>query len=193
VSEQNETVETIEYDVPDDISELSEPAEGAPYRTLLELWRTILQPARSGEMVNQPVSPQWATKMVTTYPGIGFSSVMAIHHGVFELAGELAAILDEEIDSDDECLKKITAAEDAEQNAVHYRNLLAGWQILLLQEELSWSPDDPDAAVTLAILSEVQQMFLGEMGLVPVHRGRPGRAVAEAERCPGRGPRTAGR
>ena len=161
----NESTETIE--VPDDVSELTgEGHEPAKYRTLLEIWRAILEPAVSGEMRKDPISPQWATKMVTTYPGVSFADVDDIHHGVFDMSAELAAILDEEIASDDECLKKATAEEDAQENGGHYRALLAGWQIHLLQVELAWRPTSPKAAVELAILSEVQQMFLGQTGLV---------------------------
>ena len=74
--------ETIELpDVPDDLSELGEAQPQAPYRTLLEVWRAVLEPAVTGEMRTDPISPQWATKMVTTYPGIGFADVEGIHHG----------------------------------------------------------------------------------------------------------------
>lgn len=157
-------IETIE--VPDDISSIPTPNEPAKYRTLLEIWGVILEPAVGGEMREEPISPQWATKMVTTYPGIGFKQVTPIHYGVFALAAELAGILKEEVASDDECLKKASAEEDAEENAGHYRSLLAGWQIHLLLKELEWNPEDDDAAVQLAVLSEVQQMFLGQTGLV---------------------------
>ena len=163
----NETVEPAEdFDVPDDLSGLGEAQPQAPYRTLLEVWRAVLEPARTGEMRTEPISPQWATKMVTTYPGIGFGQVEAIHHGVFDLAGTLAELLDDEIATDDEALKKVSAEEDAEENAGHYKYMLAAWQTTLLQEELNWRPSADDAAVQLAILSEVQQMFLGETGLV---------------------------
>ncbi len=158
-------IETIEFDdVPDDISEML-PADPGPYHTLLETWRAVLEPAGTGEMVKDPISPQWAVKMVTTYPGVGFTDVEAIHHGVFALAAELAELLDNEIKTDDECLKKATAEEDATENAQHYKDILAAWQIHMIQEELTWHPSHKDAAVQLAVLSEVQQMFLGEMGL----------------------------
>jgi len=159
--------ETIEFDdIPDDPSELTPEPNEAPYRTLLEVWRAVLEPATTGEMREEPISPQWATKMVTTYPGVGFADVEAIHHGVFELAAELAEILDSEIATDDECLKKASAEEDGTENARHYKDLLAAWQVHLVQEELAWRPSHSGAAVDLAILSEVQQMFLGETGLV---------------------------
>lgn len=163
----NQPIETIELDeIPDDLSELGEAQPQAPYRTLLEIWRAVLEPAIVGEMRQDPLSPQWATKMVTTYPGVGFSDVEAIHHGVFDKAAELAQLLQDEIDSDDECLKKANAAEDEAENSGHYRNLLAAWQIYLVRQEMAWHPSNSTAAVELAILSEVQQMFLGETGLV---------------------------
>ena len=162
----DQPIETIEMpDVPDDVSTLL-PEEPGPYRTLLEIWRAVLEPAVAGEMRTDPISPQWATKMVTTYPGVSFADVEGIHHGVFDMAADLAQLLEDEIKSDDECLKKATAEEDAEENARHYKDMLAKWQVQLVQEELAWRPSDPDAAVQLAVLSEVQQMFLGEMGLV---------------------------
>lgn len=161
----NEPVESIE--IPDDVSELTDGGhEATPYRSLLEIWRAVIEPAAHGEMRKDPISPQWATKMVTTYPGIGFAQVSAIHHGVFDLAAELGDLLDEEIASDDECLKVTSAEEDVEQNSGHYRNMLIAWQTHLMLLELSWNPDEPGAAVDLAVLSEVQQMFLGQTGLV---------------------------
>lgn len=160
-----EPTESIEYDIPDDTSEL-DPPDDTPYHSLLEVWRTVLEPARSDEMRSDPISPQWATKMVTTYPEIRFSDVLAIHHGVFDMASDLGDLLDEEIATDDECLKVPSAEEDAIENGEHYRNILAAWQIYLLTKELHWTPNQVDAAIELAILSEVQQMFLGQTGLI---------------------------
>ena len=157
--------ETIEIDegVP---AGPEDDGEKEPYRSLLEIWRAVLEPAVKGEMVNDPISPQWATKMVTTYPQITFKDTAHIHVGVFEKAAELAKILDDEIATDDECLNVMSAEEDREHNSQHYLNLLAGWQIRLLEHELDWNPEDDDAALALAIWSEVQQMFLGQTGLV---------------------------
>ena len=160
----NEFTESIE--VFDDVSEIPAPHTPAKYRTLLEIWGVIIEPSHTGEMKEEPISPQWATKMVTTYPWIAFRDVRAIHEGVFEVAAELAAVLAEEVASDDECLKKSSAEEDAQENAGHYRSVLTGWQLALLKRELEWNPDDADAAISLAVLSEVQQMFLGATGLV---------------------------
>lgn len=181
MTEQEQYSETIEIDVPDDLSDLGEAQEQAPYRTLLEIWRAVLEPAVSGEMRDEPIAPQWAVKMVTTYPGVGFADVEGIHNGVFEMAAELSQILEDEIATDDEALKKATPQEDAEENAAHYKYLLAAWQIHILNEELAWRPGDRDAAVTLAILSEVQQMFLGATGLV-AHLEEIGFQFTEADR-----------
>lgn len=163
----NQPIETIEFDdIPDDLSDLGEATPPEKYRTLLEIWRAVLEPAVADEMRKDPISPQWATKMVTTYPGVGFGDVEAIHNGVFDTAAILAGMLEDEIASDDECLKKADATEDATENARHYKDMLAKWQVYLVEAELAWRPSHRDAAAELAILSEVQQMFLGEMGLV---------------------------
>lgn len=181
MNEPTQPTEHIEFDVPDDASELA-PEDPGPYRTLLEIWRAVLEPAAQGDMRKDPISPQWATKMVTTYPGLVFADVNDIHHGVFDMAAALAKLLDEEIASDDECLKQATAEEDHQENAGHYRNMLAGWQIHLLTQELSWNPSDKDAAVRLAVLSEVQQMFLGQTGLV-AHLDTIGFQFTEADQA----------
>lgn len=155
----NETLE-----IPDDLSEMPEAAEPAPYRTLLELWRVLLNTSRT--VPDEPVSMQWATKMVNTYPEIRYRDVEDIHVGVFALTAELADILDEIIESDDECLKKVDAQEDAEQNAHLYRRALIDWQVAFIEREARWRATDKGAARELAILSEVQQMFFGQTGLV---------------------------
>ena len=134
MSTEPTATESIEFDVPDDVSSLT-PEEPGPYRTLLEVWRAVLEPAVANELRHDPISPQWATKMVTTYPGVGFRDVEAIHHGVFDLAAELAELLNEEIATDDECLKKASAEEDAQENAGHYKYMLAAWQVHLVQAE----------------------------------------------------------
>ena len=70
--------ETIEYDVPDDLSGLGEAQEPEQYRTLLEIWRAVLEPSITGEMRNDPIAPQWAVKMVTMYPCVGFADSQVI-------------------------------------------------------------------------------------------------------------------
>ena len=155
----NETSE-----VPDDLSELPESETPKPYRTLLELWRALLSSSR--DIPNDPVSPQWATKIVQTYPEIRFKDVEDVHVGVFTMTAALADLLDEVIASDDECLKKADAAEDSVENAALYRRCLIDWQVFFVEREALWSPSQKNAAIQLAILSEVQQMFFGQTGLV---------------------------
>jgi len=155
--------ETIE--IPDNIEELfPKRDEEAPYRTLLEAWRALLSSAR--EIPDDPISPQWATKIVQTYPEVRFKDVEDIHVGVFHVTAELADILDEVIASDDECLKRTSAEEDAQENAHLYRRCLIDWQVFFVEREALWSPSQKNAAVQLAVLSEVQQMFFGPTGLI---------------------------
>lgn len=157
--QSNETIE-----IPDDLSEMPEAAEPQPYRTLLELWKVLL--ASSRNMIDEPVSPQWATKIVQTYPEIRFKDAEDVHVGVFAMTAALADILDRIIAEDDECLNKLDAQEDAEQNAVNYRRVLTDWQVYFVEQEAAWRATDKAAAVKLAVLSEVQQMFFGQTGLV---------------------------
>lgn len=174
----DQPIETLE--VPDDISEIGEPEEQKPYRTLLEIWRAVLEPSKN--MSTEPVSLQWASKMVQTYPEIRYKDVEDIHAGVFAVSAELLEKLNEIIASDDEALKKANAKEDAEENASLYRQALIDWQVYFIERELAWRPSHPDAAVELAILSEVQQMFLGQTGLV-AHLDSIGFQYTEADQA----------
>ncbi len=157
-----EIIETIEID------ENLPPEPEAPkasYHTLLEVWRAVLAPARNG-MQDQPISPQWATRMVQNYPQIAFHDTPGINTLFFHIVGELAQILDDEIATDDQCLKWSAAEEDVANNSGHYKELLISWQSHMLRRELEWDARDPDAPVMLAALSEVHNMFFGDKGLV---------------------------
>lgn len=159
----DQPIETVE--APDNIAELfPEQTEEKPYRTLLELWRALLSSAR--EIPDEPISPQWATKIVQTYPEIRFKDVEDVHVGVFTMTAALADILDEVIASDEECLNRADAQEDAQENAALYRRCLIDWQVYFIEHEAQWSPSQKNAATQLAVLSEVQQMFFGQTGLV---------------------------
>ena len=159
-------IETVEFeDIPDDASEL-DPPEGTQYHTLLEVWRALLKPAREGGMRDDPITPQWATKIVSTYQQVTYQMTPEVHARLFELVDALAQILDAEIETDDECLKHTSAEEDRTENSQHYLNLLRDWQVYLLRMELAWNPVHDNAAIELAALSEVHNMFLGQNGLV---------------------------
>lgn len=165
MNDDTQPIETIEFeDIPDDASELDAP-EGSTYHTLLEVWRALLAPAREG-MASEPVSPQWATKIVNTYPEITYRDTVRVNALLYQIVDELAGILDVEIATDDECLKHTSVEEDRTENSPHYMNLLRDWQIHLMLKELAWDPTDEEAAITLAALSEVHAMFLGQNGLV---------------------------
>jgi hypothetical protein len=157
-----EPTETIELDdIPAEVPDRPEPT----FHTLLEVWRAVLGPAREA-LRSDPITPQWAVRMVNTYPQVTFRDTPAINTMFLVIVGELSQILDEEIASDDQCLKWGSAEEDRENNSQHYKDLLTDWQVHMLRRELEWDPRDEDAAVMLAAMSEVHNMFFGEKGLV---------------------------
>lgn len=163
---QDPTIEEIlEQPIPDDASEVDAP-EPTPYRTLLEIWRAVIKPGRDGTARNRKISPQWATKIVSTYPEVTFAATPTVHHRVFDLVDALGQILDGIIDLDDQCLTYTSPQEDVENNTSHYLTVLTEWQVYMLRQEMEWSPTDQDAAAELAALSEVHGMFFGETGLV---------------------------
>ena len=78
---------------------------------------------------------------------------------------ELRDLVVAEIETDDECLNRLTAEEDSIDNAPHYRELLFQWQKRILEWEQAWDCTDPNAAVELAAISDVHAMFFGQVGL----------------------------
>lgn len=165
MTDQTPLDETVEFDVPDDAREL-DPPEQTPYHTLLEVWRAVLKPARDGTARSQPVTPQWATKIVSTYPEVTFRQTVDVHHLMFDLIDSLGQILDDIIKDDDQSLTHASPQEDVENNSAHYIRVLTEWQTYMLREEMGWNPLDANASIFLAALSEVHGMFFGEKGLV---------------------------
>lgn len=163
----NETVqgEVIEsFDMTDsDIESFLTGGEEPSFHPVLEVWREVLKPARDEKDVK--VTPAWANRMVTAYQGLDYSHMVSYRDNYFAKILELLDILDLEIASDLDCLKALTPEEDAERNAVHYKNLLLNWQLAVLQWELDWDTSAPDAAAELAAISEVHKMFFGQTGL----------------------------
>jgi hypothetical protein len=143
--------------------DITAEAGKAPYYTILEVWRAVLHPA-AGEKLSR-ITPQWANRIVNTFQGIKLSDMPRFRDKYFELILELGLALDEEIDGDDECLKHTSAEEDVEHNTGHYLNVLFTWQRIILQRELDWECTSHDAAIELAVLSEVHKMFFSENGL----------------------------
>lgn len=145
------------------VEDIIEDANKAAYHTILEIWREVLRPA-ANEMTKR-VTPQWATRVVNQYHGLTYKDMPAFRSEYFGSILQLAQILDAEIETDDECLKYISAEEDVEHNTHHYLNVLFAWQMQFMQWELDWDPAAPDAAIKIAALGEVHKMFFDPQGL----------------------------
>lgn len=160
-----EPVESIEMSDQDERDLEKLLAEGNPpeFHPVLEVWREVLKPAT--ELAKEKVTPQWASKMVATYPRVEFADMELMQHLYFAKIGELAEILDAEIATDKDCLTYRTPEEDVEENSDHYKNLLRDWQLAFLQWEMDWETTSPTAPVELAAISEVHKMFFGQTGL----------------------------
>lgn len=141
----------------------SEEAEAQPFYPLLRVWREILAPASDPKV--QRVTPQWATRLVSTHAGLTFADVQKVCDRYFERLGILTEILDAEIATDPNCLSYTTIEEDAELNRDHYLNLLMLWQQQFLLWELEWSCTADDAAIDIASADEVFRFFFGQTGI----------------------------
>jgi hypothetical protein len=161
----NDPVESIEFTDKDqeDLQKLLEEGVEPEFHTVLEVWREVL--SNGPELSKEKVTPQWATKIVSGYPGITFADMEDVQARYFGKIAELANVLDLEIKSDKDCLTYSTFEEDRVENSHHYKNLLRDWQLSFLQWELDWSTISHDAAVELAAISEVHKMFFGPTGL----------------------------
>ena len=139
-------------------------AAKADYHTILELWKSVIGPA--SREANTRITPQWATRIVNVYPGVTHADMVRFRDLFYERVTELANILDIEIEQDDESLKRTSAEEDAEENRGHYINVITMWQKAALLWELDWDCTSPDAAVGVAVMSEIHKMFFEQNGLI---------------------------
>ena len=169
MEQPQEPFETVELPVTDtdkaDLHQLySEPdAEPPGFHPILQVWREVLAPAR--DEIDTKVTPQWASRIISSYIGLGFEDMVMFRNRYYAKLMEMMAILDEEIATDPECLTYSEAADDARHNAGHYKNLLLDWQLRLLDWEMAWDTMAIHAAVELAAVSEVHKMFFGPNGL----------------------------
>jgi len=156
---QDETTLEGQLTVEDIIAE----ANGAAYHTILEVWREVLKPADAER--SKRITPQWATRVVGSFRGVTYADMPAFRELYFSKILHLASILDDEIASDDECLKVITPEEDVERNTSHYLNVLFAWQMQFMQWEIEWDAESPTAAIEVAALAEVHKMFFDPQGI----------------------------
>lgn len=133
------------------------------FRPILMIWREVLRNAHKEK--DSRVGPAYASRIVQSYAGVGFGAVELVKDLFFEHIIALLAILEHEIDGDENCLTYDDPAEDREHNGHHYKNLLLLWQQAILSWELDWETTDPDAGARLAAISEVHTMFFGPTGL----------------------------
>ena len=145
------------------IEDLMAEAKGASYHPILKVWREVLVPART-ERHNR-ITPQWASRLVNTYPGITFPDVLGFKDLYFDRIETMLGVLEDLIDTDSECLTPSTPEEDVEHNADHYLQMITNWQIVILRWELEWDCQDPRAPIELATIAEIHKMFFGEQGL----------------------------
>lgn len=139
------------------------PEEAPQFHPILHVWRVVLEPAESERTAH--ITPQWASRIVNTYPGLTFADMPTFRDAYFDKVADLKKILDFEIESDDECLNVTTPEEDVEHNSDHYINILTNWQLTVLDYELDWDCAADWAAADLAATAEVHRMFFGETGL----------------------------
>src|SRR5690242_15373030 len=139
-------------------------AEKATFVPVLKAWREALKPAAKDATAR--IEPSWASRICAQYPQLTFGDMVEFRSRYFGKIAALQAILDAEIDTDEECLNTTSPEEDVAQNAMHYKNLLTDWQLQFVEWEMAWDCADPGAAAELAAMSEVHKMFLSQEGLV---------------------------
>lgn len=139
-------------------------AKGAGYHTILEIWQKVIAPGRTER--HKPIAPQWSVRIITQYPGIGFTDMPQFRDLYFDKIQELEMILEASIEEDPECLTPTTAEEDVEANGARYIRIITDWQKAALLWELGWDPQMPTAAIEVAAISEVHKMFFAQEGLI---------------------------
>ena len=166
MTESNETVELTEQDKADLAALHAEPSaseEQPVFRPLLRIWQEILSNAPAAAL--EKVSPQWASRMIGTYQELKYADCLALQSYYFAKIAKMTEILQDVIDSDENCLAYTTPEEDLAENNQNYKTLLLEWQLQLLRWELAWDCTASDAAVEIAATAEVHSQFFGETGL----------------------------
>lgn len=163
-----EPIETFEAPEAADEQELTvqdilDQAAETPYHTILEMWREVLLPSRT--MAQEKVSPQWASRLVNSFPELRYADTPKLAEVYYDGISELLSILELEIAQDDECLKQTSAEEDVAYNGARYLNILTEWQALFLMWELEWDATSELAAIEIASMSEIHKMFFDPQGI----------------------------
>ena len=158
------THESTNVEIPDDISELDGPSER--YHPILEVWQQVLKPIETERF--KRITPQWANRIVSSYADMTFRDMAAYRDHYYVRLRELRDILQEEIDTDGECLNVTSVEEDRVENRFHYINVLSDWQTRFLLWEMAWNPSNEDAAIDLVAMAEIHRMFFDEKGLVSI-------------------------
>lgn len=133
------------------------------YNPVLRIWQEILSERnrKHGARVTIP----WANAICGKYQGMTFALMPSFVALYFDFMARLVDVLEVEISTDPDCLKRHTVDEDLEENAGHYKALLTDWQKTILAAELAWDPVHAEAPAYVAALGEISQFFFGEVGL----------------------------
>lgn len=145
------------------VQDIVDAADTPIKHTVLEMWLKILLPSRDER--GSRITPQQATRLIGTYPGLTFKDLPRFQELFYDLVEEMLSLLETVIESDSEALNRTGEGEDAEENASLYHLLVVEWQKIILREELDWKPTDDDAAERLAAMAEVHRMFFDRTGL----------------------------
>lgn len=150
----------------DDISveDILEGKADLPYRTVLELWKNVLDNVDNGGL--QRITMEWATAVTTVYKEMTFAKMPAFRDSFYKKLREMRALLQEVIDEDEERTAQTSAEEDVAYNGTSYIGLIAVWQMKLLEWELTWDCKARNAIVEHAAISETQRIFFSSKGLV---------------------------
>jgi hypothetical protein len=130
--------------------------------TILEIWASVLSNIEANE--GEHISPRYANSIVSNWPRLNFQEVSGYTRQYFTFLKALREILTAEIDKDPEALKRVE--NDAEENRVHYLELIGAWQEQIEEWEQNWNSDSADSHVTLAALADATSFFVGAQGLV---------------------------
>lgn len=136
--------------------------EEPKHRPILAIWREVLSNIETE--AEKKVTPLFASRIVGSYPGVTFATMEDYRDIYFGRLKVLRALVQNEIDANEDALKPTTVEEDREENSSAYKNLLFQVQLQLRQWELEWETTSPDAAVELAALGEIHKMFFGIPG-----------------------------
>lgn len=135
--------------------------EDSDQRTLLKLWKEILQHVEPSS--EEKVSMAAASKIVSSWPKISYQETPLYWQMYHALLLEMRDILSAVVKDNPEAVD-IPSDQDIEENRALYKRLIVEWNVALDDHEREWDPADEDSHIRFAAIIDVRGFLFARTG-----------------------------